>query len=89
MLVAGGSLLAGVVGYRCFERKTWGDAFLHAAMVLAGIGVVDMPQTPAGRVFVGGYALYAGAVFLVVAGIVFAPIVHRLLHRFHWDEGKG
>jgi hypothetical protein len=25
-------------------------------------------------------------VFLVAAGIVGAPVLHRLLHRFHWIE---
>jgi hypothetical protein len=34
----------------------------------------------------GLYAPYAGLVFLVTAAIVFAPILHRILHRFHWSE---
>ena len=25
-------------------------------------------------------------VFLVAAGLVFAPVLHRLLHKFHWGE---
>jgi len=25
-------------------------------------------------------------VFLVTAALLFAPIFHRVLHRFHWDE---
>jgi hypothetical protein len=36
-----------------------------------------------GEVFAGLYALYAGLVFLVAAGLVFAPVLHRLLHKFH------
>ena len=35
----------------------------------------------------GCFALYAGLVFLVVAALLLAPAVHRLLHRYHW-EGK-
>ena len=34
---------------------------------------------------VGVYALFAGLVFLMVVGIVFAPIVHRILHVFHLE----
>jgi hypothetical protein len=39
-----------------------------------------------GKVFAGLDALYAGLVFLVAAGLVFAPVLHRLLHKFHWGE---
>jgi hypothetical protein len=55
-------------------------------MLLGGMGPVESPQTPGGKVFGGLYALYAGMVFLVVAGIILAPVVHRVLHKFHWDE---
>jgi hypothetical protein len=82
------SLAIGMAGYARFEGLTWLDAFLNAAMLLGGMGPVAIPATPAGKLFAGLYALYAGLVFLVVAGIVLAPVVHRVLHRFHWtDEG--
>jgi hypothetical protein len=34
------------------------------------------------------YALYSGIVFLVTAGFVIAPLLHRFLHRFHLESGK-
>jgi protein-S-isoprenylcysteine O-methyltransferase Ste14 len=82
------SLGVGMVGYLHFEPKvtTWRDAFLNAAMLLGGMGPVHSPQTEDGKLFAGLYALYAGLVFVVAAGLLFAPVVHRLLHRFHWDE---
>jgi hypothetical protein len=43
------------------------------------------PPLPLG-VFAGLYALYAGLVFLVTAGLLFAPMIHRLLHRFQWEQ---
>jgi len=49
------------------------------------MGPVDAPQSDGGKLFAGLYALYAGLVFLVVAGLTLAPFVHRLLHKFHWD----
>ena len=85
MLVVG-SLLIGMAGYEYFESLAWRDAFLNAAMLLGGMGPVESPQTSGGKVFAGLYALYAGLVFLIVAGIIFAPVVHRLMHRFHWDS---
>ncbi len=80
------SLGAGMWGYEHFEALAWRDAFLESAMLLGGMGPVHSPQTPNGKLFAGLYALYAGLVFLAFVGIVFAPIVHRLLHRFHWKD---
>ena len=82
------SLLIGMVGYARLEHLTWLDAFLNAAMLLGGMGPVESPQTPAGKFFAGMFALYAGLVFLVVAGLVLAPIVHRILHKFHFQAGE-
>lgn len=88
--VAGGvvllSLFLGMAGYRYFEGLAWRDAFLNAAMLLGGEGPVAAPQTPAGKLFAGLYALYSGLVFLVAIALVLAPIVHRVLHKFHWDR---
>lgn len=82
------SLLAGMAGYAGFEGLTWTDAFLNAAMLLGGMGPVDLPRTEAGKLFAGLYALFAGLVFLASAGIVLAPVVHRIMHRFHWEDGE-
>ena len=79
------SLLLGMLGYRYFEGLNWADAFLNAAMLLGGMGPVDAPHTVGGKLFAGSYALFAGLVFLMVVGIVFAPIVHRILHVFHLE----
>ncbi len=80
------SLAAGMAGYHHFESLSWRDSFLNAAMLLGGMGQVDPLRTSAGRVFAGVYALYSGAVFLVVAALLLTPVVHRLMHRFHLEE---
>ena len=80
------SLAFGMVGYVVFENLSWLDAFLNAAMLLGGMGPANPPQTGAGKLFAGLYALYAGLVFIVTAALLFTPILHRLIHRFHWDE---
>jgi hypothetical protein len=83
-----GSLIGGMVGYACFEALSWPEAFLHSALLLGGMGLVAPPASSGGKVFVGLYALYAGLVFVAVAGIVLAPVLHRLLHRFHWEAER-
>ena len=83
-----GSLLFGMIGYHYYEELPWRDAFLNAAMLLGGMGPVDSPRTEGGKLFAGLYALYAGLVFLVAAGLVVAPALHRMLHLFHWENKK-
>jgi hypothetical protein len=80
------SLGIGIIGYMTLERLALVDAFLNAAMLLGGMGPVDPPKTTGGKLFAGCYALYAGLVFIVTAALVFTPVLHRLLHLFHWDE---
>jgi len=81
------SLLVGMLGYRQFENMSWLDAFLNASMLLAGMGPVATDSlTDAGKLFAGLYALYSGLVVIAVVGIMLAPVVHRMLHRFHWEE---
>jgi hypothetical protein len=80
------SLFAGMAGYHAFEQLGWIDAFLNAAMLLGGMGPVALPQTEGGKLFAGLYALYCGLVAIAVAGIVLAPVAHRILHRFHLAE---
>ena len=55
-------------------------------MLLGGMGPVHPPQTDSGKLFAGLYALYAGLAFIVTAALLVTPVLHRLLHRFHWDE---
>jgi hypothetical protein len=84
-----GSLSIGVLGYHFFEHLPWIDALLNASMILGGMGPVDPVKTTAGKLFSSLYALYSGLVVLVTAGIVFAPIFHRFLHRFHLQDDEA
>jgi hypothetical protein len=80
------SLAMGMFGYWYYEGLAWRDGFLNSAMLIGGMGPIDDPQSNGGKIFAGMYALYAGLVFIVGAGIVLAPIVHRIMHKFHLDE---
>lgn len=81
------SLLVGIIGYKVFEGLPVLDGFLNAAMLLGGEGPVNVMSTPGGKLFSGCYALYSGLVFIVAAGVILAPVVHRVLHKLHWEEG--
>lgn len=82
------SLLLGMYGYHHFEKMSWTDAYVNAAMILSGMGPVSTLNTEAGKIFAGTYALYSGLVLIAVIGIILAPLVHRLLHQFYADTTK-
>ena len=79
------SLGAGIYGYCYFENLSVLDAFLNSAMLLGGMGPVNPPLSAGVKLFAGCYALYAGLVFIVTAALIFTPVAHRILHKFHWD----
>ena len=90
VLIAAGlvafSIALGMAGYVGLEHLRPLDAFLNAAMLLGGMGPVNAPVTDGGKLFAGLFALYAGLVFIVTAALLFTPLLHRLMHRFHWDD---
>jgi hypothetical protein len=88
LAVISGSLAIGVLGYHTLENLSWLDALVNASMILGGMGPVNALHTAAGKIFASLYALYSGIIFLVVVGILFAPIYHRFLHRFHLEFGE-
>ena len=79
------ALSIGTIGYHSLAKLGWIDAFLNAAMILAGMGPIDpLPDTPA-KLFAAAYALFSGLLFVVILGVVLAPFAHRLMHRMHVD----
>jgi hypothetical protein len=80
-----GALSIGVLGYHLFEGLPWVDALVNASMILGGMGPVNPLHTVGGKIFAAVYALFSGLVFLVIAAVLFAPIIHRFLHRFHLE----
>lgn len=84
------SLAGGTLGFMAFVKEPAIDAFLNAAMLLGGMGPIgDLSAGGAGgKLFAALFALYAGLVFLVVAGVMLAPLLHYVLHRFHWEADQ-
>ena len=85
-LVLAVSLGIGVLGYRGFEKFSWVDSLLNASMILGGMGPVNTLVTVGGKIFASIYSLFSGMIFLVVAGLLVAPVAHRILHRMHMDK---
>jgi hypothetical protein len=85
-LLVGVSLFIGMAGYHYLEGLPWIDAFVNAAMILSGMGPLAQLQTWGGKLFAGLYALYSGLAVLIAASILLAPVLHRVLHRFHLEE---
>lgn len=76
-------LLIGVAGYHWICGLPWIDAILNASMILTGMGPVDELHTAAAKLFASAYALFSGLIFITATGVVFVPIVHRVMHMFH------
>ena len=89
MMLAVASLSIGTIGFHLLSRQPWIDALLNSAMLLGGMGPVGDLGPASGKLFATFYALYAGLVFLIVAGLLFVPVFHRVLHRFHLDTRDG
>jgi len=82
------SLGIGILGYHFFEGLSWLDSLLNASMILGGMGPIDRLYTDTGKVFASFYALFAGIVFLTSAGIIMAPVAHRILHYLNLQENE-
>lgn len=80
------SLFIGIAGYHWLAGFGWIDSLLNASMILGGMGPVNLLTNTGAKVFASAYALFSGLVFIAVMGIVFSPIIHRMLHTFHIDD---
>lgn len=80
------SLFIGIGGYHWLAGLSWVDSLLNASMILGGMGPVNSLDNTTAKVFASLYALFSGLVFIAVMGIIFSPIIHRILHKFHVDE---
>ena len=76
----------GIGGYRWIAGLPWVDAILNASMILGGMGPVDHLDTNAAKLFASAYAIFSGLMFISIMGVVLAPVIHRIIHKFHMDR---
>jgi hypothetical protein len=77
----------GVCGYHWTADLSWLDSLLNASMILGGMGPVDRLVTNGAKLFASAYAIFSGLMFISVMGVILAPMIHRIIHRFHLDDG--
>jgi hypothetical protein len=85
-VIAAVALAIGILGYRELAGLAWIDALHNASMILGGMGPVAEMKTDAAKLFSSAYALFCGLVFIGIVAVTLAPVLHRVLHRFHMDE---
>jgi hypothetical protein len=80
------TLAVGIAGHVYFESMSPGRALVASITLTSGLGLSVIPQTTSGQLFVSLYGIFSGYVYIATSTIVIAPILHRLLHRFHLDD---
>ena len=88
--VIAAGLFIGMIGYHWIGRLGWEESFYYSSMILSGEGPPPDPSLPGGElvrlhIFAGFYALFSGVTFITMVGVLFAPALHRFLHRFHLE----
>jgi hypothetical protein len=88
-LLLAGTILLGAAVYHYAEGFSWLDAVMNAVMIMTGLGLVDTLHTTQAKIFTCFYAILTAIVFYMVLAIIFAPLIHRFLHAFHLEMGRG
>jgi hypothetical protein len=84
--LVGVTLCIGTLGYHYIAQLSWLISFHQASLLLSGMGPVETNLQDAGRIFESIYSLFCGIALLASTGLLLAPIIHRLLHRFHVED---
>ncbi len=87
-LTVAAALGVGMAGYSYFAEMEPVDAFLNSAMILSGMGPVGELTSDGAKIFAGVYAIFCGLLIFAVAGLILAPVFHRVLHRFHVEDDQ-
>jgi hypothetical protein len=92
LMLVGTTLGIGTFGYHwIIPDLPWIDAFHQASMLLSGMGPVfpeSIKLSDGAKIFDSLYALFCGVVLLASTAILFAPFLHRLLHRMHVEDAR-
>lgn len=76
----------GAGGYHWLGKLPWVDAVYNAALILSGMGPVDILPNASAKIFASGYAIVSGIVFIALIGLFLTPVFHRIMHRLHLEK---
>jgi hypothetical protein len=83
------SIAIGLLVYHNLANLSWLNSFHMSCMILTGMGPVEPMNSASAKLFSSFYALYSGVAFLSITAVFFAPVVHRLLHILHVEDGDN
>jgi hypothetical protein len=83
------AMTIGMTGYMGLEGMGFIDAFVNSAMILSGMGPMGPLVHDDAKIFAGFYAIFCGLLIFAVAGLILAPVFHRVLHSFHVEDDDG
>jgi len=79
------TLLIGIIFFHSTEHFSWIDSFLNSALIMTGLGLVNILNTCSGKLFTAFYALFSALAFYTILAIILTPLLHRMLHHLHLD----
>ena len=84
------ALCVGMAGYMLIGHLNWVDAFLESCMLLSGAGPLytERDSSNALKIFSALYCLFGTLVVVLTVGRLATPVVHRILHRVHFNHPK-
>lgn len=90
LLLLSGTVLVGAFAFHYLEKFGWLDSILNCVLIMTGVGTVGAANSAGGKIFTSVYSVISTLIFFTVLAMIFAPMLHRLLHKLHLDlEKKG
>ena len=69
-----------------FDNMPFTRALVASTTLMSGLGLSIIPDSVEGQLFTSLYGILSGYIYIAISSIVVAPILHRMLHKFHIDE---
>ena len=86
LLLIGVTVIIGAFALYYIELGwSWPDAFLNSILIMTGCGLNKTLMLSGSKIFMSFYAICSTIIYFCVLIILFAPLVHRLLHSFHLE----
>ena len=86
LLIVAFSLLLGGAGYHYFGDSALDRCRAERLDDPHGHGAGRSPAVHGGQAFCDLLRLYSGIAFLTMMAVLLAPVIHRLMHKFHLEE---